>query len=173
MMRLRGGLLGERFWFGDPSGAAGIPRPEIDCCRACGFDLRQRREDYLLCPECGSPNNREMARRITDPGRQTDGPLAWRYWVLAIILGCTAFYPGVYAASQVAHWLRLPASPPARIGAAVVFLVFPTVFLVAWVRTPPAFRERRRWLYGLVAAFLSFGIALLGVTAMACGLTVW
>ena len=164
----RDGYLGKRFW-------SGGPRPEIDCCRICGFDLRSRKEDYLLCPECGAPNNRTMAKRSNDPGRQTDGRMAWRYWLPAIAAGFVAFFPGMFAVSTAAHWLNLPSTPPVRIIGSMLLAVMPTVLIIARVRTPAEFRGGlERWpFYLYVSLVLSFGIAVIGLVVMFCDPRLW
>lgn len=163
----RDGLLGKNFWYGWKGKGA---RPEIDCCRICGYDLRNRREDYLLCPECNAPNNRTMARRNPDPARQSDGQMAWRYWLPAIVAGAVAFFPGVFLVTLAARGLNLPATLPLRIIGSTLLAVMPTVLTVVRLRTPFEFRGGLdRWPFYLwVSLVLSFGIALAGLVVMLC-----
>lgn len=141
------------------------PRPEIDTCRVCGFDIRNRQEDYLLCPECGSPNNRTMAHRQTvEELAEADGWLAWRYWGLPVVLGAIAMFPGSVVVSLAAHWLALGWSWPKRTSFAAVGVVAPVIFFTAMMRMPSVYRWWPRVL--VVSFFTAVAIAFLATLVL-------
>ncbi|HZW06227.1 MAG TPA: hypothetical protein VFF65_03815 [Phycisphaerales bacterium] len=90
---------------------SGVPaHPEVSHCRRCGFDIRDRSEEYLLCPECGAANNRELARRDQLQGGKLSVPR-----LLVTVACCLAI-------AACCHYVASVVTSPARFPQARAFV---------------------------------------------------
>ncbi|HZW05915.1 MAG TPA: hypothetical protein VFF65_02235 [Phycisphaerales bacterium] len=132
-------------------------RPELECCRRCGYDLRDHPSDYILCPECGAPNNRETARR-----NFSNQPKPAAVWTLACLAGCVAYVPLALLIPVVLGTVKSAFGE--LIGTAVTLavaavLVGAVVFALVWDGQGPGLRTvKRAWL--IVSASLGAGAAI-------------
>ncbi len=106
------------------------PRPEFAVCRVCGYDISQRTEEYLICPECGAANNRLMAAREAGAHRHSNA--------LRITLGALAALLAMFfmlcSGALLPFWIWAPMSMLISSGAA---------FAAMTLYTPRAQRRQR------------------------------
>jgi ribosomal protein L37E len=137
-------------------------RPEIECCRKCGYDLRDHQADYVVCPECGMPNNREMARR-----EYTSQTRPAARWTLACVAGCVSYVPGAIVGGVAAAALQTGTiGDVLAFGLVTAVLVGAAVFLIVWSGDPPDQRTMRR--VGALAAvcLLAGGVICVAMTVV-------
>ncbi len=116
-------------------------RPEFEVCRICGYDIADITDDYLICPECGSPNNRILAAKPLPPHERM-GARALLMALLAAVMTFVLLLPAAAISD------RVPWFPFVLLGAVL------TIVIAVRVQTSHRWRAWEKPKMAMLAAML-------------------